>query len=197
MSVITLLLLILLLLLFFARSLDCFLLPFREIQILCFYRKSNKLHVQTCLGDYHLRGGLLLPVSELLPSSPYGYTVWKKLYQSFVHTEMDSSALRPSLHRQRWCLFMCFRLLPWVNSVPLCLLSISDQLENNNHKKINQILNFQPEHQSNLTKLPVLLRVCSKNGEEGGGGHEMGRWRSSTQVVVSWNISDLRGKNCF
>lgn len=64
-------------------------------------------------------------------------------------------------------------------------------------KKINQILNFQPEHQSNLTKLPALLRVCSKNGEEGGGGHEMGRWRSSTQVVVSWNISNLTGKNCF
>lgn len=70
MSGITLLLLILLLL-FFARSLDCFLIPFREIQILCFYRKSNKLHVKTCLGDNHLRGDLLLPVSELLPSSPY------------------------------------------------------------------------------------------------------------------------------
>lgn len=101
-------------------------------------------------------------------------TAWKMyLCQVVASISMRSCQLLGLICTDKAVLFSCvLSSVPWVSSVPLCLLSTSDQVRDQAWKSAHQKKpktwtkpNFQPGQQSHSTKLPVSL---SKNGEEGG-----------------------------
>lgn len=120
----------------FARNLDCFLIPFRAIQSLHFSRERNKLQAKACLEDGSQRESLLLPSSEPLLQQRYQHThtvqgtAWKMyLSQIVASIAMRSCQLLGLICTDKAVLFSCvLSSVPWVSSVPLCLLSTSDQV---------------------------------------------------------------------
>lgn len=130
----------------FARNLGCFFIPFRAIQILCFCRERNKVQAKTCLGDGSLRESFLLASCEHLLQQHHQHTntvqgtAWRiYLHQDVVSIPMRSCLLLDLVCTDKAVLFSCvLNSDPWVSSVPLCLLSVSDQVSDQAWKSAHQ-----------------------------------------------------------
>lgn len=106
------------------------------MQILHFSREQSKLQAKTCPEDCSLRESLLLTSREILLQqhlqhidTVQGTAQEIQMRQDVVSIPVRSSLLLGLVCTDKAVLFSCvLNSDPWVSSVPLFLLSVSDQV---------------------------------------------------------------------